>query len=529
MTTVPNEPASPDAIVERLRQSEERYRLLVRLGRLINSSLDLREVFRRAAGEVHGLLGCDRVHLILLQPAEDTWRGFAVEFTPQPRDVEIPCQRLNQSAAAWVLRHRRPRVTRRLGEGPGHPLAEDRHLAAAGFRAYVYLPLLCRDEVIGIWGAATRQSGALERWDFSLLEELSHVFATALDNAAAYTQVTQLQARLEQENVYLRDEIRTGQEFGGMIGASPPMQQVRRAIEQVAATDSTVLILGETGTGKELVARTIHEQSLRRERLLVKVNCAALPAGVINSELFGHEAGAFTGATKRRLGRFELAHRGSIFLDEIAEISPDTQVLLLRVLQERVIERVGDSKPIPVDVRVIAATNRDLGAAVATGEFRADLFYRLNVFPVSLPPLRQRREDIPPLVQHFLDRFNRRMKKHISRVDARTRELLQGYPWPGNVRELENIIERAMIVTSGDTLQLDPTWLSGPPANPAADRCGALAVVERRTILEALQRCGGRIYGPTGAAAALGLKPTTLYGKMRKLRIRKQPGSPQFE
>jgi formate hydrogenlyase transcriptional activator len=304
------------------------------------------------------------------------------------------------------------------------------------------------------------------------------------------------------------------------------MQEVRKAIEQVAATDSTVLILGDTGTGKELIARAIHVLSHRRDHLLVKVNCAALAPGVITSELFGHEQGAFTGATKRRLGRFEVAQHGSIFLDEIAEIPPETQILLLRVLQDRVIERVGGSEPVEVDVRVIAATNRDLKAVVEEGRFRDDLFYRLNVFPIQIPPLRERREDIPALINHFIRLFERRMNKHITRVNRRTMEQLMNYDWPGNVRELEHILERAMIVTSGDTLEIDPTWLSPHGASVAkSDGQLTMAEIERRGILEALERCSGKIYGHGGAAEALGLKPSTLYGKMRKHRIGKRPGT----
>lgn len=297
------------------------------------------------------------------------------------------------------------------------------------------------------------------------------------------------------------------------------MKAVRLAIQRVAATDSTVLILGETGTGKELVARAIHQLSARRDHLLVAVNCAALAPGVIASELFGHEPGAFTGATKRRTGRFELAHRGTLFLDEIGELSPEMQVLLLRALQERLIERVGNPQPIAVDVRVIAATHRDLTQALQQGTFRADLFYRLNVFPIQVPPLRQRPEDIPDLVRHFLLELGRRLGRLVPTVENDTLQLLKDYAWPGNVRELENLIERALIVSSGDVLTVDPEWLLTPQTRPPADGALHLAALERQAILDALQRCHGRIYGPRGAAAALGLKPTTLYGKMRRHRI----------
>jgi formate hydrogenlyase transcriptional activator len=517
----------PDADDRSPFRPEQRYRLLATLGRLISSSLDLRRVFRQAADEVRRLLGCDRVHLILVEPGAGTWRGFAVEYVPEAQEVDIPCQSLNQSAAAWVLRHRQPRIMRRLGEGPGHPLAEDRHLAARGYRAYVYFPLICRDQVVGIWGPAARSVAALDRWDLPFLEELSSSFAIALDNAAAYEQISLLKARLEQENVYLRSELGASQELDQLIGGGPAMREVRRSVTQVAPTDSTVLILGETGTGKERVARAIHELSPRREHLLVKVNCAALAPGVLASELFGHEAGAFTGAVKARPGRFEVAHQGTLFLDEIAEVPQETQVLLLRVLQERVIERVGSSEPIPVDVRVLAATHRDLQAGVAEGWFRADLFYRLHVFPLRLPPLRERREDIPDLVRHFVARIGRRMGRPLKEVGRRTLDLLCSYDWPGNVRELENLVERALIVSSGESLEIDPTWLTACLRGPTA--AAPLADVERRTILAALERCGGKVYGVAGAARLLGLKPTTLYGKMRKHGISRRAGTPSFE
>ncbi len=338
--------------------------------------------------------------------------------------------------------------------------------------------------------------------------------------------IAELQARVgdlqrfQQESAFLRDEAKTDRGLRILTGDSRAMKAVRLAIQQVARTDSTVLILGETGTGKELIARAIHQLSPRREHLLVTVNCAALAPGVIASELFGHEQGAFTGATRRRPGRFELAHQGTIFLDEVGELPLEMQVMLLRVLQERVIERVGGSNPIPVDVRVIAATHRDLAAAVGQSRFRSDLFFRLNVFPIRVPPLRERREDIPDLVRHFLHHFSRRMGKPVAGVSPAALQLLTEYHWPGNVRELENIIERAMIVTDGDQLQVDPHWFQSAPLEGAGQATAAgLAELERRAILDALDRCRGKIYGPNGAAAALGLKPTTLYGKMRKHRI----------
>ena len=327
--------------------------------------------------------------------------------------------------------------------------------------------------------------------------------------------VAELQ-RLQRETAYLRDQSKVERDLRVLTGESEAMKGVRLAIQQVARTDSTVLIIGETGTGKELVARAIHQLSGRRERLLVAVNCAALAPGIIASELFGHEPGAFTGAAKRRIGRFELAHQGTLFLDEVGELSGDIQVMLLRVLQERVIERVGGSGSIPIDTRVIAATHRDLSLSMNEGRFRADLYFRLNVFPIRMPPLRERREDLPDLVKHFVRQFARRTNKQIESVSSETLQLLSSYSWPGNVRELENLIERAMIVSDGSVLEIDPRWLESEKARSLGN---SLAGVERQTILDALGRCKGRIYGPGGAAAALGLKPTTLYGKMRKFQI----------
>jgi formate hydrogenlyase transcriptional activator len=331
--------------------------------------------------------------------------------------------------------------------------------------------------------------------------------------------------RFQQGMTYLRDEDKAQHGLRPLTGDSQAMRGVRQAIQQVARTDSTVLILGETGTGKELIARAIHQLSPRRDHLMVTVNCAALAPGIIASELFGHEKGAFTGAVRRRLGRFELAQQGTLFLDEIGELPAEMQVLLLRALQERLIERVGGSEAVAVDVRVIAATHQDLNAALQAGRFRSDLFFRLNVFPIHVPPLRQRREDIADLVRHFLHHFGRRMNKQVDQVPPAVVQLLTDYDWPGNVRELENIIERAMIVTMGPVLHIDPSWLQSTRPSAVAELAtpGRLAELERQAIVDALRRCHGKIYGRAGAAAALGLKPTTLYGKMRKHGIPRHP------
>jgi formate hydrogenlyase transcriptional activator len=502
---------------------ETKYRLLLDLCRIVQSSPDLRSLFQPAAQDLHEFTGCDRVRLVFAAREAPESPGFAMEFFGSAQSVEIPGQNRRSPAVEWVLAHRQARIVRIQAEAA--PPAGEPELAEQGYQAVVYMPLVCWGEALGVLELAARQANQFDHCDLKDLEEMGGLLALALDNLAVRTRLADLQ-RFQRETAYLRDEIKADRDLRLLTGESPAMKAVRLAIQQVARTNSTVLVLGETGTGKELVARAIHQISPRRDRLLVAVNCAALAPGVIASELFGHEPGAFTGATRRRLGRFELANQGTIFLDEIGELSPEMQVLLLRVLQERVIERVGGNEPVAVDVRVIAATHQDLTSALNQGCFRPDLFFRLNVFPIRVPPLRERREDIPDLVRHFLHHLGRRMNKPITRASPAALRLLTEYHWPGNVRELENIMERAMIVATGDTLEVDPNWLTPAPDNRAAESSPAgLAETERRAILEALDRCRGRIYGPGGAAAALGLKPTTLYGKMRKHGIERSPAS----
>jgi len=524
---------------QQIRRSESRYRSLVKMGQIVNSSLDRREVFEHAAEQIQMLLACDRVSLILGHDAEilgpdagSSRVGFAINFIDARKHwVEISSQLQVDSAFHWVHENRQPLVAGRLTESDTFP--EHKRLQEAGYASVVHLPLTSRDQRVGMLGIASRHDGRAGNWDLQLLDEVCVQLSSALDNASAYGEIDRLKSELEQQNVYLRDELDTEHAFGNIVGESRSMQQLRIAIEQVALTDSTVLILGETGTGKELVARAIHDASARRENLLVKVNCAALASNLITSELFGHEAGAFTGASELRRGRFELSHRGSIFLDEISEVPAETQVMLLRVLQERLIERVGGSEPIEVDTRVIAATNRDLKKYAEDGHFRDDLYYRLHVFPIHVPALRERREDIPALLNHFIARFSIRMHKSITRIERQTMDALMQYDWPGNVRELENIVERGMIVSQSDTLRVDASWFSGDrsPANSSADSSDAdrsrtnpsrqsLAEIERGAILAALARCHGKVYGNDGAAAELKVKPTTLYGRMQKHKIK---------
>jgi PAS domain S-box-containing protein len=340
----------------------------------------------------------------------------------------------------------------------------------------------------------------------------------------ALDEIKKLRDQLYRENIALRDEIDKTSMFEEIVGDAPTLQAVLGRVAKVAPTDSTVLITGETGTGKELIARAVHKRSRRSSRAFVTMNCAATPATLIASELFGHEKGAFTGALQRRLGRFELAEGGTIFLDEIGELPAETQITLLRVLQEREFERVGGTHPIRADVRVIAATNRDLEIAIVGGAFRRDLFYRLNVFPIEIPPLRERREDIPTLIEYFIHRYSRKAGRKIGTIEKRTLELLQSYAWPGNIRELQNVIERSVVVCETDVFSVDPSWLSFESSSPPQDggpidkKSGG---EEREAIETALAATGGRISGPSGAAAQLGMPPSTLESKIRALKINK--------
>jgi transcriptional regulator with GAF, ATPase, and Fis domain len=330
---------------------------------------------------------------------------------------------------------------------------------------------------------------------------------------------------LYKENLALREEIDIARMFEEIVGSSPALQAVLSQVAKVAPTDSTVLITGETGTGKELIARAIHKRSQRSSRAFVSVNCAAIPRDLIASELFGHEKGAFTGATQRRLGRFESAEGGTIFLDEVGELPAETQISLLRVLQEREFQRVGGNVSFQINVRVVAATNRNLEAAIAEGGFRDDLFYRLNVFPIEVPPLRQRKEDIPLLVEYFIDRYASKAGKSITGINKRSLELLQSYAWPGNIRELQNVIERSVIISDSENLSVDETWLgrravsADSPAQPLSQR---LAAQEKEMIEAALAESNGRVSGPSGAAARLGIPQSTLDSKIRSLNINKQ-------
>jgi transcriptional regulator with GAF, ATPase, and Fis domain len=382
------------------------------------------------------------------------------------------------------------------------------------------VPLLHRGEALGTLSVMSRLEGAFTQREAEMLVQIADQVAMAVNNALTLRRIAELRDRLDQEKQYLEEEINIEKRFDEIVGESTGLRQVLKQIETVAPTDATVLIQGETGTGKELLARAIHRLSPRHERTFIKLNCAAIPAGLIESELFGHEKGAFTGAIARKIGRLELAHEGSLFLDEIGELPLDLQPKLLRALQEREIERLGGTRPIQVNVRLIAATNRDLAKMVAEKQFRSDLFYRLKVFPVFAPPLRERASDIPILVRHFVASHSRRMGKVIETIPREAMDALVRWHWPGNIRELENFLERAVILTRGAALYVPLAELqSEDEEDGAAGSSPTLHAAEREHILRVLRECKGQIGGDDGAAARLGLKRTTLNSKLKKLGI----------
>jgi formate hydrogenlyase transcriptional activator len=413
-----------------------------------------------------------------------------------------------------------------LNVGEAGATRRARNLVAArygehlGLRSSMYVPLAVQGRPVAAVVVASRAPYAYTARDLRLLQELSRPLALALENLLAFERIKTLGQQLALENTYLAEEIRTTYNIGEIIGTGPAMQALFSSLGLVAGTDATVLITGETGTGKELVARALHELSARAARTMIKVNCAALPPHLIESELFGHEKGSFTGATDKRLGKFELADGSTIFLDEIGELPLELQAKLLRALQEREIERVGGRRPIAVDVRIVAATNRDLKQEVAEGRFRSDLYYRLNVFPLAVPPLRARPEDILPLATHFLHRFAKKLGKPLTGLAADTAQQLLAYPWPGNVRELEHVLERAAIMARSPTLALAEALAPAPVALAAAPPVRPFADAAREVIVAALAQAAGRVRGTGGAAELLGIKPTTLEARMKKLGVR---------
>ena len=383
------------------------------------------------------------------------------------------------------------------------------------------MPLTTARRRLGTLVLTSKEPSTYDKADVDFLQHVANQVAVAVENALAFQEIEALKDKLAKENSYLEEEVRTEHNFGEIVGKSDALCRVLKQVETVAPTESTVLICGETGTGKELIARALHDLSPRQGRTFIKLNCAAIPTGLLESELFGHEKGAFTGAITQKVGRFELAHQGTIFLDEVGDIPPELQPKLLRVLQEQEFERLGGTKTIKVDVRLVAATNCDLARMVEERLFRSDLYYRLNVFPVKLPPLRERSDDIPRLVRHFAQQFARRMGRRIETIPSEIMDALVRYPWPGNVRELQNVIERAVILSPGPSLQVATSELQLATTQTPGPTAPALTLVdaERQHILGALQETRWVVGGPNGAAARLGMNRSMLYWKMKKLGI----------
>jgi len=505
---------------EELREGHDRLALVLELTNSLVSDLELREVLNTVMGSARRVMRSDSAVVALPDADGRHLRAYALD-DPGSRDAREGHERIygEGTISTHVFRTGKPWV------GSSADAREDGfelnpRWLDRGFVVGCILPLASRDRILGTLGLRRHDDTAYTDDEVGFLMHIANQIAIAVDNTLAYGEIRSLKDKLAEERVYLQDEVRTDRNFEDVVGQSAALRRVLRNAETVAPTDSTVLICGETGTGKELIARAIHDLSPRRSKAFVKLNCAAIPTGLLESELFGHEKGAFTGAIAQRIGRFELADGGTIFLDEVGEIPLELQTKLLRVLQEREFERLGSARTLRTDARLIAATNRDLAALVEEKEFRADLFYRLNVFPIHMPPLRERPEDIPVLVRHFVEHYARRMKRTIETIPSETMEVLTRYAWPGNVRELQNLMERAVILSPGPMLRvplgdLDVRAAAGQPRGPAQ----TLEEAERAHIVATLTDTNWVVAGARGAAVRLGMNRSTLQFKMKKLGI----------
>jgi formate hydrogenlyase transcriptional activator len=510
--------ARAQAYQRQLAQERDRLRVLLEVNNAVVSKLDLRGLLNAISASLRRVIHHEYTSLALYEEDKNKMRMLALDF-PEGKGLihEEMLVPLEGSIAGTAFRSRQPLVLDHEGmkrfDSPTSLLMRDE-----GVRSVVSMPLITRDRALGTLSLASLRDGAFQQRDVDLLVQVAGQVAIAVENALAFQQIDELKNKLAQEKLYLEDEIRSEMNFEEIVGDSTVLRAVLKQVETVAPTDSAVLIEGETGTGKELIARAIHNLSPRHERTFVKVNCAAIPAGLLESELFGHERGAFTGAIAPRVGRFELAHRGTIFLDEVADIPLELQPKLLRVLQEQEFERLGSTRTIRVDVRLVAATNRDLTEMIAARTFRSDLYYRLHVFPLLVPPLRDRQEDIPALVRYFVQKHARRMNRTVETIPSETLDALVRYAWPGNVRELENLIERAVIVSPGSVLRVPLGELKLAADSSAGDSL-TLEAADREHILKVLEATHWVLAGPQGAAAKLGMKRTTLQSRMRKLKI----------
>ena len=502
---------------QQLARERDSLRLILDVNNAVVSHLDLRELLAATTSSLHGVMQVAYASLSLYDSENNSLRIQVLNF-PAGRgliheDIEVP---LEGTPSGLAFTSRKPVVagsvdTQHFPSGIGHLLVQE------GVKSTCSVPLISHGQPLGVLNIGSLRENAYNQDDADVLSKVANQIALAVENAMAFREIDTLKNRLEEEKLYLEEEIRTEYNFEEVIGNSAALKRALQDVETVAPTDSTVLIFGETGTGKELIARAIHNLSTRREHTLVKVNCAAIPTGLLESEMFGHERGAFTGAVEQRKGRFELAHRGTIFLDEVEEIPLELQPKLLRVLQEQEFERLGSGRTIRVNVRVVAATNADPAQMVAEKKFRSDLYYRLNVFPVTLPPLRERPEDIPLLVHFFAHKFAQKMKKPIEKIPTETMAVLTSYGWPGNIRELQNLIERGVILSRGAVLEIPIAELKQyRVSTDQTDAPTTLEALEREHILRALRESSWVIGGPAGAAVRLGLNRTTLNNKIRK-------------
>ena len=501
-----------------LQRNNDRLKLLLEINNSLVSNLDLRDVLRAISATLRRVMHCDAVGVALPDAEGNQLRVHALDFPGSKGFIhEETLILIERSLPGRVFRTGKP-LAGNLRDFPQFSLETDPPLAE-GFQSACHLPLVSHNRVLGVLGLGRLQENAFTSEDVEFLMQVANQVAIAVANALAYGQIAALKDQLAHEKLYLEEEIRSELHFADIVGKSAALRHVLQQVETVAPTDATVLISGETGSGKELIARAIHQRSQRQSQTFVTLNCAAIPTGLLESELFGHEKGAFTGAITQRIGRFELAHRGTVFLDEIGELPLEVQPKLLRVLQEREFERLGSPHTRHTDARLIAASNQDLATLVAAQTFRADLFYRVNVFPIHVPPLRQRPEDIPLLVRHFVQQFARRLRKTIETIPSGTMQALLRYPWPGNIRELQNVIERAVILSPGSVLQVSLADLNprGTPTHPTP--YDTLEAAERKHILAVLAETNWVLSGPHGAAVRLGMKRSTLQFRMRKLGI----------
>ena len=507
---------------QQLAHERDRLRLLLEVTNNVVSHLDLGDLFQAVSAALRNCFHHEYTGLWLFEEGTARLRCVGMDF-PSTRGFLEKIQSTELTAADMAeVRARLPRLIKpaNIVELPAQIAS---HVLAENLRSGVTIPLVAGSKELGVLTLASTDESLFQQDELGFLMQVGNQVALALENALAYEKVAEARNHLNTEKTYLEDEIRYDHNVEDIIGKSRALAETLAKAKVVAETDATVLLMGETGTGKELIARLIHKSGSRRDHTFVKLNCAAVPSGLIESELFGHERGAFTGAVAAKPGRFELAHRGTVFLDEVGDIALDLQPKLLRVLQEKEFERLGSTRTQKVDARLIAATNRDLAQMVDSGDFREDLYYRLAVFPIHLPPLRERREDIPLLVEYFVARFAHRMKKRIREIPTSVLQAMTEWAWPGNIRELQNFIERAVILTTGECLQVPLEELQPVQAKrAAADKSKSLNLreVERDAIVEALRKTNGRVSGPQGAAALLGLKRTTLQYRMRLLGIK---------